>query len=36
MFDLNHNKIIFQAIETNSILNLLKTCDVNKTAGIYN
>ena len=34
MFGLNHSKLVFQTIQTNSILNLLKNWDVNKTARI--
>ena len=34
MFDLNHNKLTIQTIQTNSLLNLLKNCDINKSTGI--
>ena len=33
---MNHNKITFRTIQTNSILNLLENCDVNKPASIDN
>ena len=36
MFHMNHNKITFQTIQTNSILNFLKICDVIKAVGIDN
>ena len=34
MFDLSHNKLNFQTVQSNTIFNLLQSCNVNKTAGI--
>ena len=34
MFELSHNKLHFQTVQSNAISNLLKVCNVNKTAGI--
>ena len=34
MFDLCHNKLNFQTVQSNTISNLLKACNVNKAAGI--
>ena len=36
MFDLSHNKLNFQTVQPNTISNLLKSCNVNKAAGIDN
>ena len=36
MLGLNHIKLTFQTIQTNSILYLLKSCNVNKAAGVNN
>ena len=36
MFDLSHNKLTFQAVQTNVILHLLKTYRINKAAGMDN
>ena len=36
MFGMNHIKLTFQTIQTNSILNLLKSCKVSKAAGVNN
>ena len=36
MFELSHNKLNFQTVQPNTISNLLKSCNVNKTAGINN
>ena len=36
MFELSHNKLNFQTVQPNTISNLLKSCNVNKTAGIDN
>ena len=34
MFDLSHNKLNFQTVQSNTISNLLKACNINKAAGI--
>ena len=36
MFDLSHNKLNFQTVQPNTVSNLLKSCNVNKAAGIDN
>ena len=36
MFELNHNKLNFQTVQSNTISNLLKSWNVNKAAGIRN
>ena len=36
MFELSHNKLNFQTVQPNTISNLLKSCNVNKAAGIDN
>ena len=36
MFDLSHNKLNFQTVQPNTMSNLLKSCNVNKAAGIDN
>ena len=36
MFHLSHNKLNFQTVQPNIISNLLKSCNVNKAAGIEN
>ena len=36
MFELSHNKLNFVTVQSNTISNLLKTCNVNKAAGIGN
>ena len=36
MFELTHNKRNFQTVQPNTISNLLKSCNVNKAAGIDN
>ena len=36
MFELSHNKLDFQTVQPNTISNLLKSCNVNKAAGIDN
>ena len=36
MFELCHNKLNFQTVQPNTISNLLKSCNVNKAAGIDN
>ena len=36
MFDLSHKKLNFQTVQPNIISNLLKSCNVNKAAGIDN
>ena len=36
MFELSHNKLNFQKVQRNTISNLLKSCNVNKAAGIDN
>ena len=36
MFELSRNKLNFQTVQPNTISNLLKSCNVNKTAGIDN
>ena len=33
MFDLSHNKLNFQTIQSNAISNLLKACNINKATG---
>ena len=35
-FDLSHKKLNFQTVQPNIISNLLKSCNVNKAAGIDN
>ena len=32
MFDLSHNKLNFQRVQSNTISNFLKTCNINKAA----
>ena len=34
VFDLSHNKLNFQAVQSNTISNLLEACNINKAAGI--
>ena len=34
MFELSHNKLNFQTVQSNTIFNLLNSCNVNKAAGI--
>ena len=34
MFELSHNKLNFQTVQSNTIFNLLNPCNVNKAAGI--
>ena len=36
MFELSHKKLNFQTVQPNTISNLLKSCNVNKAAGIDN
>ena len=36
MFELSHNKLNLQTVQPNTISNLLKSCNVNKAAGIDN
>ena len=36
MFELSHNKLHFQTVQSNTISNLLKSCNVNKAARIDN
>ena len=36
MLGMNHVKLTFQTIQTNSILYLLKSCNGNKAAGVNN
>ena len=36
MFELSHNKLNFQTVQSNTISNLLKSCNVNKAARIDN
>ena len=34
MFELSHNKLNFQTVQSSTISNLLQSCNVNKAAGI--
>ena len=36
MFDMRHNKLNFQRVQPNTTSNLLKSCNINKAAGIDN
>ena len=36
MFELGHNELNLQTVQPNTISNLLKSCNVNKAAGIGN
>ena len=34
MFDLSHNKLNLQTVQSNTISNLLEACNINKAAGV--